>query len=163
MVKFLAQRHLLFLVDFSPASLDSVVDYSAVDVHHLVATLKQCPSYQIDGNHSNCGLRTRMLPILEYILTMLSSGVVAIARPAWRDSRAATTWIPAPRTKKGKVDARPWVSGAEDGDHEGDSLTFRFTRSLATDQRLRYEGAMAADRMAKQLFTAAAWDWTPEY
>ena len=33
---------------------------------------------------------------------------------------------------------------------------------MATDQRLRYEGALAADRMAKALFTADEWDWTAE-
>lgn len=39
---------------------------------------------------------------------------------------------------------------------------FRFTRAVATDQRLRFEGAMAADKMARDLFTADGWDWTPE-
>lgn len=39
---------------------------------------------------------------------------------------------------------------------------FRFTRAIAGDQRLRYEGAMSADRLARELFTADAWDWTPE-
>ena len=46
--------------------------------------------------------------------------------------------------------------------NEQSTKTFRFTRSLSNDQRLRFEGAMAADRMAKDLFTANAWDWTPE-
>lgn len=39
---------------------------------------------------------------------------------------------------------------------------FTFARSLATDQRLRFEGSMGADRLVRGLFTADEWDWTPE-
>ena len=141
MIRFLAQKDLLFFVDFSPSSLDSVKDFSVLEIAHILATLKQVPSYQIDKNHTNCGLRTRILPILDYIQTMLSSNIVSISRRQWNESRSAVTWIP-----------------AED---EQDRV-FRFTRSVASDQRLRYEGAMAADRMARDLFTAKKWDWTPE-
>ncbi len=146
MIKFLANKGLLFLVDFSPAPPNSPTDYSVVDVYDLLTTLRQCPSYQIDKHHTNCGLRTRLLPILEYIQTMLSSNIVAIASPAWKTNRAATTW----------------VSDSSKDDREGDHNVFRFTRSSARDQRLRYEGAMAADSMAKQLFTAKEWNWTPD-
>jgi hypothetical protein len=77
---------------------------------------------------------------------MLSSNSISIARSAWKNNRAETSWIP-----------------VEDGDYrDAKEKVFRFTRSLSGDQRLRYEGAMAADRMARQLFTASSWDWTPE-
>ncbi|KAJ9133542.1 Hydroxyproline-rich glycoprotein [Pleurostoma richardsiae] len=146
MVKFLSNKELLFFVDFSPCSLESVKDYSTVEIGHILSVLKQCPSYQIDKNHTNCGLRTRILPILEYIQAMLSSNSISIARSAWKNNRAETSWIP-----------------VEDGDYrDAKEKVFRFTRSLSGDQRLRYEGAMAADRMARQLFTASSWDWTPE-
>lgn len=143
MIKFLSAKELLFFVDFSPASLDAVPDCPVGDINHILATLKQCSNYQIDKNHTNCGLRTRLLPIVEYIQTMLSSNVVACTTSSWRKNRSATTWI-------------------TDEKHDGDQHPFRFTRALAGDQRLRYEGAMAADRMAKHLFTAKSWDWTPE-
>ena len=147
MIKFLTSRHLLYLVDFSPASVDWVPDSALVDISHILATLKKCPSYQIDKNHTNCGLRTRILPIAEYIQTMLSSNVVAISRAAWKKDRASTSWIPTQEDQIGR---------------DGGEGAFRFTRSTAGDQRLRYEGAMAADRLARQLFTARSWDWTPE-
>ena len=143
MIRFLAQKDLLFFVDFSSSSLDSVKDFSVLEIAHILATLKQVPSYQIDKNHTNCGLRTRILPILDYIQTMLSSNIVSISRRQWKESRSAVTWIPAE-------------------DEQGKDRVFRFTRSVASDQRLRYEGAMAADRMARDLFTAKKWDWTPE-
>lgn len=74
---------------------------------------------------------------------MLASNVVAVARQAWRRDREGVSW----------------GLGEEE---ESGSEVFCFTRSVATDQRLRYEGAMAADRMARALFTAGGWDWTPE-
>lgn len=147
MIKFLVRKHLLYLVDFSPASVDSVPDLAPVDINHILATLKQCQIYQVDKHHTNCGLRNRILPIVEYIQTMLSSNVVAISRVAWKKTRSTVTWIP---TEKDQI-AR-----------DESERPFRFTRSVAGDQRLRFEGAMAADRLARDLFTAQSWDWTPE-
>ncbi len=146
-VKFLSSRNLLFLVDFSPSSLDSLPNLSAMDIGRALSTLRQCPSYQIDKNHTNCGLRTRMVPILDYIQSMLSSNVISIARSAWKNNQEATSW----------------AASDEDGERGDEkSKTFRFTRLVAGDARLRIEGAMAADRMAKALFTAKSWDWTPD-
>ncbi|KAH8892029.1 hypothetical protein GQ53DRAFT_142925 [Thozetella sp. PMI_491] len=144
-IKFLTSRNLLFLVDFSSSSLDTLPDLASMDVGRLLSTLKQCPSYQIDKNHTNCGLRTRILPILDYIQSMLSANVISIARAAWSDNREATSWA---------LD--------EDEREEDTGKEFRFTRIVAGDARLRYEGAMAADRMARELFTSRSWDWTPE-
>jgi hypothetical protein len=149
MIKFLTSRDLLFLSDFSATPTSSPIhDYATVDIGHILATLKQVPSYQIDTNHTNCGLRTRILPVLEYIQAMLASNVVSVARQAWGRDREGVSW-----------------GLGEEDDHEGEKKkkeVFCFTRSVATDQRLRYEGAMAADRMARALFTAGGWDWTPE-
>jgi len=146
MIKFLSTKGLLYFVDFSPASLDRVPDCPVGDINNILAALKQCPSYQIDKNHTNCGLRTRLLPIVEYIQTMLSSNIIAVTTSSWRKNRTAATWAP----------------DDEKRHRDQDEQSFRFTRSLAGDQRLRYEGALAADRMAKQMFTATTWDWTPE-
>lgn len=77
---------------------------------------------------------------------MLSSNVISIPRSAWKKNRAATSWMPS----------------AEDAESKEDGNVFRYTRSVAGDQRLRFEGAMASDRMARELFTAKSWDWTPE-
>ncbi len=147
-IKFLSSRNLLFLVDFSPGSFELLPDLAGMDIGRLLSILKQCPSYQIDKNHTNCGLRTRIIPILDYIQSMLSSNVVSIARSAWKNDREATSWLLS-------------SEGSDDG-HGRAGKPFRFTRSVASDSRLRYEGAMAADRLARELFTASSWDWTPE-
>lgn len=108
------------------------------DIENLITVLRQCPSYQIDKNHSHCGLRTRIIPALDYIQTMLTSSI-GIDRRGWKNDRPSTSW-----------------STVQNGE------AFRFTRSVANDQRLKIEGYIVAEKHAKALFTAGQWDWTPE-
>lgn len=147
MLKFLLSKDLLYMVDFAPSSGDNVPDSSMVDIDELLATLKQSPSYQIDKHHTNCGLRIRIDPILDYVRAMVGAGVVAIPLADWKRKRGDVSW------RSGSL---------KNGTDDEDARIFAFTRALANDQRLRYEGAMYVDRMAKSLFTADAWDWTPE-
>jgi hypothetical protein len=164
MVKFLTSRGLLFLTDFSssfcphsPSSFHSHSpssaaimgqDFATTDIGHILSTLKQVPAYQIDKHHTNCGLRARVLPVLEFVQAMLAAGVVSVARQAWVKDREGTSWVR--------------QSDANSKEGHGGKEVFRFTRGMATDQRLRYEGALAVDRMARGLFTAREWDWTAE-
>ncbi|KAI0602415.1 hypothetical protein F4775DRAFT_240333 [Biscogniauxia sp. FL1348] len=167
MVKFLAHKRLLFLADFSPASLDGLPDASLLPVDALLAALRQCPAYQVDKNHANCGLRTRLLPILDFVQALLSAHSVPLARAAWKTNRQAATWMPpAPETGTDR-NRRASAKSAGDRDHDhgdddNDSRPFRFTRSMAGDQRLRFENAMGADKFAREVFTATSWDWTAE-
>lgn len=145
-VKFLTNKNLMFLVDFSPASLDSIADTSLLQVDSIIATLKQCPSYQIDKNHTNCGLRTRIGPILDFIQGLLSANSIPITRNTWKNNRQAVVWLSSDPESKTPADAKP----------------FSFTRSLAGDQRFRFENALGAEKFAKDVFTASSWDWTAE-
>ncbi|PTB67555.1 hypothetical protein BBK36DRAFT_1135068 [Trichoderma citrinoviride] len=149
MVKFLTSKNLLFLVDYTPASLERVPDAATVNIDDLLATLKQCPNYQVDKNHTNCGLRTRLEPIVDYIRAMLSASGTSIAHADWKKRRSEVSWT-------------MLRDGQGTGDTHEDSRTFVFTRSVANDQRLRYENAMYTDRLSRSLFTASSWDWTPE-
>ncbi|KDN62957.1 hypothetical protein CSUB01_07006 [Colletotrichum sublineola] len=148
MLKFFTSKELIGVVDFGPSSYDNIPDSSVIDMEEILAMLKQVPGYQIDKNHTNCGIRTRIEPIVEYIRSMLSSTVVSISQVDWKNSRASASWIP---------DADKAMSS------DSEKNRFEFTRGLASDQRLRYEGNMYADKMARRLFTADEWDWTPEY
>jgi hypothetical protein len=151
MLKFFTSRNLLTPVDFGPASLDRLTEQPVLDIDEVIATLRQCPSYQIDKNHTNCGLRTRMLPILDYINVMLSSGAVSIG-VEWKD-RAAASWMLVTKSASKSFGDFDETQGKQ----------FVFTRQLAGDQRLRYAEALYTVRLAKELFTADSWDWTPEY
>ena len=150
LLKFLVSKELLFLVDFSPVSLDSVPDTTMLDTDELLATLRQLPSYQVDKYHTNCGPRIRVDPVLEYIKSMLSANVISIPLADWKKRRTDVSWVVTQTTGDGI-------------DGNGGLGTFQFTRALANDQRLKFEGAIYADKMAKRLFTAEAWDWTPEW
>ncbi|KAK3985592.1 hypothetical protein QBC44DRAFT_334887 [Cladorrhinum sp. PSN332] len=145
MIRFFSGKRLLFLVDFSASSLDTIRDFATTDILHIVSTFKQCPSYQIDHNHTNCGLRTRLMPILEYIEARLSSSIIAISRRAWATNRADATWAPKDDTRD-KTKKRVYL----------------FNRLAYADQRLLYGGVMGTEAVALDLFTADEWDWTPE-
>ncbi|KAI0422547.1 hypothetical protein F5X98DRAFT_156020 [Xylaria grammica] len=150
MFKFLTNKGLLFLADFSPASLDAITDTALLPVDHILATLRQCPAYQIDKNHTNCGLRTRLLPILDFIQALLSANSIPISRAAWKNGRVAHAWMP------GEPDTNI------DTCRDEAARPFRFTRALAGDPRLRFENPMGADKLARDVFTATSWDWTAE-
>lgn len=98
---------------------------------------------------------------------MLSAGSVQISLAGWKAERRATSWAKKTASQAAAAEFVVPVSGSEDDDGtvtkppKGGRI-FRFTRAVANDQRLRYEGAMAADKMARELFTADGWDWTPE-
>lgn len=168
-------------------------ELAAVDAHSVLAALKQCPHYQLDRHHTNCGMRTRLMPILEYLASMLSANAVPLSLAGWKKDPKRTSWAssslsspaeedknrPAAATAAAAASAPPvavaagrkkkdFVVPSSGNDDEGaprpkkKGRVFLFTRSVASDQRLRHEGAMAADRMARELFTADDWDWTPE-
>lgn len=147
LLRFLISRKLSFLVDFSPVSLDTVPDTSMLEIEDLLATLRQIPAYQVDKHHTNCGPRIRVEPVLEYIRAMLAANVISIPLADWKKRRLDISWVAG---KDPSMDAG-----------EGNA-TFAFTRAMSNDGRLKMEGNMYADKMAKKLFTAESWDWTPE-
>jgi hypothetical protein len=137
MIKFLTHKGLLKLT--SPLSTyDECPDVYGGEIENLITILRQCPAYQIDQNHGHCGLRARIIPALDYIQAMLSSHI-GISGRGWKSDRPNNSWA------TGEV-----------------GEAFRFTRSVAGDQRLKTEGYLMADRHAKALFTVGRWDWSPE-
>ncbi|KAF4447774.1 hypothetical protein F53441_8724 [Fusarium austroafricanum] len=148
MLKFLVNKNLIFLVDYGPASLNMVPDTAMIEIEELLSTLQQCPSYQIDKHHTNCGLRVRLEPILSYMRSMLSAGVITIPYADWKKRPTEISWLALKEHTFNDKDSPP--------------KKFQFTRAIANDQRLRYEGALYVDKMAKAMFMADEWDWTPE-
>jgi hypothetical protein len=137
MVKFLTHKGLLILA----SALSSYEEYPEAyggDIENLITILRQCPSYQIDKNHAHCGLRSRIIPALDYIQAMLASNI-GIDRQGWKNDRPSTSWVK-----------------AEDGE------AFRFTRAVSGESRFKMDGYMLGAQHAKALFTAREWDWSPE-
>jgi hypothetical protein len=156
MIKFLTRKGLLSLIPFQavpPEDPDYVwpEPYTG-DIEHLIGLLRQCPSYQLDKNHSHCGLRTRILPALEYIRDCIDTGI-GIKVMRWRADRAAHSWI-FPKPTAGR-ERKPFVIGDEE-----DVQTFDFAKSRSGMEL--GANSFNADSSAKNMFTAKKWVWTPD-
>ncbi|KAL3481968.1 hypothetical protein BJX99DRAFT_111699 [Aspergillus californicus] len=65
----------------------------------IIASLKQCPDYQIDSNHTACGIRRRFLPSLDCLEGFVGDerGLLGVNLKFWQGqeqggSRAGTKW-----------------------------------------------------------------------
>jgi hypothetical protein len=66
----------------------------STDITALLASLKQCPDYQIDSNHTGCGIRRRFLPALDCIERFVGDGrgLLGISLRLWdRDIDKSTS------------------------------------------------------------------------
>jgi hypothetical protein len=70
--------------------------YYLGDIDRLLSSLRQCSNYQIDNNHGHCGLRSRLLPLLDLITNQLSLDTgsldVGICAECWTKHRAEYAW-----------------------------------------------------------------------
>ena len=65
------------------------------DINSLIDMLRQVPEYQIDRFHNHCGIRQRLLPLLDLLQTALAcTGVCA---QCWEDARSEYSWLAANR------------------------------------------------------------------
>jgi hypothetical protein len=70
--------------------------YYLGDIDRLLSSLRQCSNYQIDNNHGHCGLRSRLLPLLDLIQNQLSLDTgsldIGICAECWTKHRAEYAW-----------------------------------------------------------------------
>ena len=71
----------------------------AGDIERLIESLRHCPSYQIDRNHTHCGLRTRLIPLLDLLQNHLDGGTldVGVCMDCSQNHRADYAWCEAKR------------------------------------------------------------------
>ena len=68
------------------------------DIHLLLDRLKQIPEYQVDRNHSHCGIRTRLVPFVDLVAAAtLQAGICG---DCWAEDRHAHAWLGAKRPLK---------------------------------------------------------------
>jgi hypothetical protein len=163
MVKFLTKKGLLSLVPFQAVSPDDPEyiwpEAYTGDIEYLIGVLRQCPSYQIDKHHSHCGLRTKLLPALDYIKSCMDTGVgIKLARSTTGPS--FESWIPAqtPTLK------RPFWVGTGEGEDvdisgKGNGKQFQFSQAKP---RAALGSAGGAEKTSKTLFLAEKWNWVTE-
>lgn len=164
MIKFLTKKNLLSLVPFQAASpYDSDYIWPEAytgDIENIIGLLRQCPSYQIDKNHGHCGLRSRILPSLEYIRDCVDTGIgIKVLR--WKTDRGSQSWV-ADR-KRDDVSGggrRPFVVGGEAVGEENGGRYFDFTKSRSIMEF--GSNSINVDSAAKAMFTAEKWCWSAE-
>ena len=115
MIRFLSRKELLYLdlpmLLRTSATSETSTSLPTHDVHQIICKLKEIPEYQVDRNHIHCGLRVRMLPLLE---VFLPAGQVGICLQCWRTDRMRESWAQNPSGgtwvySKERVPADRWM------------------------------------------------------
>ena len=60
------------------------------DLYALLDKLRRVPEYQIDRFHTHCGIRTRLVPLLDLVQECL--GLVGICAECWQEKRHEYAW-----------------------------------------------------------------------
>ena len=165
MIKFLTKKQLLSLIPFQAASpYDPEYIWPEAypgDIENIIGLLRQCPSYQIDKNHGHCGLRSRILPMLDYVKDLVDGGV-GIKVQRWKTDRLGHSWA---ANKNGvgthkRNEQRPFVVCGEAVGEDDKGRTFSFMKDR---ESMEFGGSgMNLDKAAKALFTAERRVWTAE-
>ncbi|KAL6705652.1 hypothetical protein ACN47E_006599 [Coniothyrium glycines] len=75
--------------------------YYLGDIDRLLASLRQCSNYQVNQHHAHCGLRSRLLPLLDSLQNQLSldngTADIGICADCWRSYRSEYAWTQAKR------------------------------------------------------------------
>ncbi|KAH8812020.1 hypothetical protein F5884DRAFT_299568 [Xylogone sp. PMI_703] len=158
MIKFFTNKDILSLVPVSATNPEDPnyvwPDAYSGDIEGLIGIMRQCPGYQIDKNHSHCGLRTRILPALDYIQNCIDAGI-GIQALKWKTDRPSQTWV---REKVAKGNRKKaFVVG--DKAVGLDKQVFEFKGRSARGNDLRFN-SMGSDKLARELFTADSWNWS---
>ncbi|KAH7389885.1 hypothetical protein BKA66DRAFT_460033 [Pyrenochaeta sp. MPI-SDFR-AT-0127] len=75
--------------------------YYLGDIERLLLSLRQCSNYQVNSHHAHCGLRSRLLPLLDLVQNQLSLDTgsldVGICAECWDNHRSEYAWSLAKR------------------------------------------------------------------
>ena len=96
MVKFFVKRGTLDLQSRMFESRDCHVYKGSIN--ELLASLAECPEYQIDAFHKHCGLRSRLRPAIEFLRS--NCGNQGICMTCWRADRRQYSWSEHPTTEE---------------------------------------------------------------
>lgn len=93
MLRFFTRKGTLRLQSLISESVNEAAPSYTGSINALIASLRDCPSYQIDENHSHCGLRTKFMPLLDYVTAVLTpADQVSVCMPCWRKHKNEHSW-----------------------------------------------------------------------
>jgi hypothetical protein len=61
------------------------------DIYTLLDTLRQVPEYQVDKFHTHCGIRTKLVPLLDMLQECLQ--FVGVCFECWQQDRSQASWM----------------------------------------------------------------------
>jgi hypothetical protein len=67
----------------------------AGDLNALLDSLRQIPEYQIDRFHTHCGIRTKLVPLLDFLQKCIAHA--GICAECWHDDKEGYAWVGAKR------------------------------------------------------------------
>ncbi|KAF7169782.1 hypothetical protein CNMCM5623_002411 [Aspergillus felis] len=81
------------------------------DITSIISSLKQCPDYQLDANHTGCGVRRRFVPPLDCIERFVGDGrgLLGVDIRSWDEKKwplASESWANRARRRASVVDVR---------------------------------------------------------
>ena len=131
MIRFFSRKGTIRIESaFDPAPEETEPYRGSLD--DIIAKLKQCPTYQIDNNHMHCGLRTRLMPILDGFRSPRPRFQTGICLECWKADKSKESWLENPTLGT-------WVNAGE-----------------------RFSGKGCRDHgNTKAMYTASKRDWTP--
>ncbi|MCJ1249093.1 hypothetical protein MMC30_006315 [Trapelia coarctata] len=93
MLRFFIRKGTLRLQSLVSESANEYTPSYSGSITTLLASLRDCPSYQVDEHHSHCGLRTRFMPLLDHVTAMLASAEqISVCIPCWRKHKSEHSW-----------------------------------------------------------------------
>lgn len=119
------------------------------DIDKLLESLRQASAYQIDRNHAHCGLRVRIIPLLDLIQNQLrlesGNSDVGICADCWSRHRLQYAWSEAKRPVL-------WTTSRSLGGSHG--AGWRKGRDEGSN------GCLARHANVRDMFMATERDWT---
>lgn len=142
MIRFFSRIGLFTFISPIMVNEDAIPPTYEGDIQTLMADLKSVPSWQYDQHHAHCGLRTPLIPRLEFIQTMLNQGV-GIDWSKWKRDPLSESWASSPGDEK-----KNWIWAEK--------------KNLVSDKRLSLQNFLAIG-VGRDFWTARSWDWNGEY
>ena len=136
-----------FLQFATSLSAPANLDICRKDISEILTSLRACPSYQLDSNHSHCGPRKQFVAGLRFIESFLGEHEIGLCLECWNDRKSISrSW----------KDAKRVIIFNTARAHR-ERLTFR---STASDHAAHASGQY--QYTAQDFFTAERVEWNLE-
>lgn len=92
-IRFFSRKGLLRIESAFAVTTEEELDSYNGSIEDIIMRFRQCTSYQIDSFHQHCGLRTRLIPLLE---TLSPRTQVWICLDCWKRDKSNESWLENP-------------------------------------------------------------------